>query len=528
MAFPISLDDLLSFNPYGTYHCVASRTKKGIETGVRCTRSLGKDRVKNVHSIISAGLPPDIEDPEVQPQYTELARWLICPCDHQPQADKAVAFWTSELKMGQAPRWREAWTKKDRTSKGKPTETNPPKAAAHPVMDAARARRAIEQVLEELSTQLPADASTISLLGELRELTVGPQLQESTPKRTTKRRGQHHGTAKEEPSTSSGKAESKQGVKQEPEDGTQSLTSAASTKTVIKKKDPDSAVGIDLERSAKPQLPSRSSDEVSKEDKKVRSDNCRSRRHTLDELRVPSTSDSTGRLPAKSRGSSAKACPETCPKQAIGPEHGSGPATFYDYLLRHPTQGDLAKGIMTILMKPLRGRATKSGYIYLYTGDDLPGLVKIGVTTREIHIRLKEHKRCGFTPVLVNDPKQRTIQNVFRLEMLVQKELAMYRKCRYCERCKADHQEWFEIDSQMALECIERWRKWIEQEPYDDDSGELKPMNREEFERLSSSWVKGSIDGSNMDLWERWRALAAKIYQRKLSWTRPLSVNLSF
>lgn len=93
-----------------------------------------------------------------------------------------------------------------------------------------------------------------------------------------------------------------------------------------------------------------------------------------------------------------------------------------------------------------------------------------------------------------------------KVETLVHHELQDFRKTFFCKGCKTDHKEWFAVPEEVALQSVQRWRKFMKQKPYD-ENGLLKS----EWSRLLPEHME--INGENDDSdnheyrnarWNRW------------------------
>ncbi|KAK6072310.1 hypothetical protein SCUP515_07391 [Seiridium cupressi] len=150
---------------------------------------------------------------------------------------------------------------------------------------------------------------------------------------------------------------------------------------------------------------------------------------------------------------------------------------------RRPTPAKVDKRIQACLRRKLpetQGTSEKVGNNYIFEAitAECSGqkLVKIGVTKNYEQSRLDNIAR-NCQHVLVDeqdDPVQVPIRLYKRAEQLMHKELEEYRHSWRC-RCKVNHKEYFNVDKEVGLEVVQRWREFCRREPYDSD-GELRPF----------------------------------------------------
>lgn len=125
--------------------------------------------------------------------------------------------------------------------------------------------------------------------------------------------------------------------------------------------------------------------------------------------------------------------------------------------------------IAKITPTALLGTEKSSGVLYVYkvTGND--DLVKIGYTCKSVEARHKEwQKDCNRDPVCVfpQDAKKTFVPHAHRVERLVHAELMKSRVRIYCDRCRKQHNEWFQVSGEEAIASIERWSRWMSSAPY--------------------------------------------------------------
>jgi hypothetical protein len=133
----------------------------------------------------------------------------------------------------------------------------------------------------------------------------------------------------------------------------------------------------------------------------------------------------------------------------------------------------VAKDVTWQVKQPIRGKATKSGYIYIIRPFNLPGKFKIGYTEDYPELsRFTEHRVCyGGVEVIKTD----YTPYAFRVEQLLLAEFSNkhFTLENTCAKHKARHQELLEIDEGSLIESVEKWVKFAKSPSYDKKSGEL-------------------------------------------------------
>ena len=150
----------------------------------------------------------------------------------------------------------------------------------------------------------------------------------------------------------------------------------------------------------------------------------------------------------------------------------------------------LKKEVKKSKRKPKPKEPNELGYIYVFTSPLHANYVKIGMSVHGAEDRTDEWgTTCkDLNPKLVHDPIAVPFPHFSKVERLIHAELGNKRRKILCGTCKKtkkrkadkdeprEHDEWFEISVEMALEVVQRWRAWIiKHEPFRDD-GSLKQI----------------------------------------------------
>jgi hypothetical protein len=179
-------------------------------------------------------------------------------------------------------------------------------------------------------------------------------------------------------------------------------------------------------------------------------------------------------------------------------------------------------------MKPV----TKEGYVYIlkapkYFKERYPGeppLVKIGISV-DVKQRISELKRqCGlFDLERVNDSEDLRHRWYYKVDELVHTELMSFKQVLKCGKCKSkkgedsDHQEWFAVSEKVALQAVQRWRKFILAEPYDDNGILIDHWSKmiQDISRQTAEEEYGDHEKRH-NRWNRWLEEGIKTAPRRL------------
>ena len=170
----------------------------------------------------------------------------------------------------------------------------------------------------------------------------------------------------------------------------------------------------------------------------------------------------------------------------------------------------------------IMNRVNKEGHIYILKSPQYfqrlfpnqPPLLKIGMV-KDVSKRMESlREKCGlFDLARVADCQDRPVNFYWKVEELVHAELQNFRRAFKCKKCRnvkgteTEHREWFAVDEEVALRTVQRWRRFIELEPYDDNgilkarwSKMIQPKNMEHPDKREQ-WD----DSQSRDRrWTRW------------------------
>jgi hypothetical protein len=136
---------------------------------------------------------------------------------------------------------------------------------------------------------------------------------------------------------------------------------------------------------------------------------------------------------------------------------------------------DIHISLITRICKHLTAKE-KGGLVYLIRclNANKKGLVKIGFTN-DYDRRMSDLKtRCKLEMKTIRTWDH--IESIKRVETLAKVDLSHLREVWAC-RCGQNHGEWFRAEEDFAVETVDMWVKWLEQEPY--TASELKPLWQE-------------------------------------------------
>ncbi|KAE9375027.1 hypothetical protein N431DRAFT_336838 [Stipitochalara longipes BDJ] len=133
-----------------------------------------------------------------------------------------------------------------------------------------------------------------------------------------------------------------------------------------------------------------------------------------------------------------------------------------------------------LIRNEISADVVQEGHVYIFKAPEYfqekgkPALLKIGQSTDVEKRRKTLKKLCKIKDLTrVEDYEAVPLRMYEKIEKLVHAELSNYRRLFYCEECRTLHQEWFEVSEDMALRTVQRWRRFIRQEPYN-ENGKLK------------------------------------------------------
>lgn len=135
----------------------------------------------------------------------------------------------------------------------------------------------------------------------------------------------------------------------------------------------------------------------------------------------------------------------------------------------------------------VKNQATGNNYIFetVVSSDKL--VMKIGSTRGSEYARLDTiSKACKHVHIAKQeDPEHAPIRLHARAEILMHAELKDLTHTFSCQ-CKVKaHREYFDVDKEVALEVVQRWRRFCQWEPYGED-GNLKPFWEQRLRNFSS------------------------------------------
>ncbi|KAI9164023.1 hypothetical protein HJFPF1_05658 [Paramyrothecium foliicola] len=161
--------------------------------------------------------------------------------------------------------------------------------------------------------------------------------------------------------------------------------------------------------------------------------------------------------------------------------------------------------------RPKTKKDVPLGYTYILNVQlhaNGPSLLKIGSTQFDPKQRAGRIKSCCLPARIEENPRAIAQSAPFYwvAERLVQHELAAYRYTLECV-CSTAHREYFQVPEDVALDSLNRWRSFCQQEPWD-EYGKLKDIwvqrlrNRCKYDDK----VPGDSSAHSRRLASHWRA----------------------
>lgn len=150
----------------------------------------------------------------------------------------------------------------------------------------------------------------------------------------------------------------------------------------------------------------------------------------------------------------------------------------------------------------------KEGYVYIFKAPKYfrekhksgQEIVKIGKSTQITDRVSTLKKTCGIYDLeIIEDDQCISHRWYHMLGQLVQAEFERFNYKFTCQ-CKTEHREWFAVSETVALHAVRRWRKFIHEEPYD-NNGRLLEHWRKRFDKMkAANWYAGNIE---YDVWSQ-------------------------
>lgn len=143
------------------------------------------------------------------------------------------------------------------------------------------------------------------------------------------------------------------------------------------------------------------------------------------------------------------------------------------------------------------------GWIYIYQLPNEVNTLKIGITQASIEGRLDSWtEQCGHKPQIAyptTASERESVPNIYRLEALVQAELAANRLEEVECACGTTHIEWFQEALAHARKVVVKWSTWMRTNPYKEvEPGHwhLSPQYISELAELSRPSRRVLVEGS--------------------------------
>ncbi|KAJ5675392.1 hypothetical protein N7462_008289 [Penicillium macrosclerotiorum] len=160
-------------------------------------------------------------------------------------------------------------------------------------------------------------------------------------------------------------------------------------------------------------------------------------------------------------------------------------------------EDEVARRVTWILKQPIDGPLMKeSGYIYVISLPELPGIFKIGITLQHPTLgRFDTHKNCYGD---YNKIATEFTQYAHRVERLLLAEFSNnhYQLDVCCKKCKHSHKELLDIDKKTLQRSLKKWIRFIESPAYD-RSGLLLTEAQARIPRPASKKFLGSPRNPN-------------------------------
>lgn len=160
-------------------------------------------------------------------------------------------------------------------------------------------------------------------------------------------------------------------------------------------------------------------------------------------------------------------------------------------------QGTVREGFAYVLQAPKH-----------FQDKGLAPLVKIGYA-KNVAVRIKDlYKNCKIEGLeQVSDDQAFAHALYEKTEKLAHVELSNFQRKWLCDSCKVLHGEWFEVAPEVAVQVVQRWRKFLENVPYT-NSGILQSPWASLLERSGMPFSQKeelvTDHDSRNERWEKW------------------------
>jgi hypothetical protein len=137
-----------------------------------------------------------------------------------------------------------------------------------------------------------------------------------------------------------------------------------------------------------------------------------------------------------------------------------------------------------------------AGFVYILRDPKRPGLLKIGSSMNTGQRWKQIESECGHNVAEVFVSEE--VDNCQKAEWLAQGDLWHLCRPHKCSSCRRKHQEWHEVDEEMAIRTVKRWVRFMQEGPYSSE-GKLRPIWQYILDKRRLS---GSFDHDTR--WQRW------------------------
>ena len=188
--------------------------------------------------------------------------------------------------------------------------------------------------------------------------------------------------------------------------------------------------------------------------------------HSVLRAEETSTQDSKESLYHTHRSAIRKLVPYTKrPPKSLAPE-----SIIYEAIIKPLTKLEMGIAWRETSSGKWIQQKSHIGWIYIYQLPNELNTVKIGVTQGSIEARLNSWtEQCGHKTQIAYPSKiseGEPVPNIYRLEALVQAELAASRLEELDCSCGKRHMEWFEESLEHARKVVVKWSEWMRTNPY--------------------------------------------------------------
>jgi hypothetical protein len=149
--------------------------------------------------------------------------------------------------------------------------------------------------------------------------------------------------------------------------------------------------------------------------------------------------------------------------------------------------------IFITIKNPPQPRRMSDGRIYIYKHNNIPGILKIGYTTKSVRSRHRQFGNCYGIDTDIIYETENPFSGAFQAERIIHavlrhKQIQIYN----CSNCGSGHREWFLVSIEEARKIVECAESWLRMPAYTMLQGRLQLSPKAEV--IYDSMINFSLD----------------------------------